>query len=364
MPASQINAAAQIRAATITLALLAPTFSLPTAQLAEGALFLKKDGSVPLTANLNFGGFTGTSVPTPTAADQIANKGYVDSTTQGLDPKPGVRAVAVANVASLSGAATIDGVALTVGVDRLLLTAQTAGAQNGIWVVQTGAWTRPSDYAAGSSTVVTDGAYVMVEQGTAYKGTGWIIASQGAITVDTTATTWQQFQGATTITAGNGVSVTGNVVAVKNGNGLVFDGSTNLTLNLTGASLNLSAAGLKIADAGSPGQVMLGGTSNAATFTTLSGDVLSVGSSGVVTLATAVRRSTSFVINELPGGAVNGTNTIFTLASTPVVGTVEVFLNGQKLFPGSGNDYTVASGTVTLLTAPVTGDRVVTNYQV
>lgn len=363
MPVSTINAAAQIRPGTVTLALIAAGFLLPTAQLAEGALFLKRDGSVALTASLNFNGFTGSGIPTPTAADQIANKGYVDSTTQGLDPKPGVKGLAPANVATLSGTTTQDGVTFGAG-DRIFLPFQTTASQNGIWVVQTAGWTRPPDYAAGSSTIVTDGAYVMIELGTLYKGTGWITTTQGTITVDTTATTWQQFQGATTITAGSGILLTGNQISVRNGNGLIFDGATALTLSLSGASLNLSAGGLKISDAASPGQVMLGGAANAATFTTFSGDVASVSGTGAVALSTVFRRTSSFVVNELPTGALNGVNTTFTLAATPVVATVEVYLNGQKLYPGAGNDYTIASGTITMLSAPVTGDRLVVNYQV
>ena len=363
MPVSTINAATQIRSGTITLALLASGFSLPTANLAEGALFLKRDGTVALTANLNFNGFTGTGVTTPVSATDIANKAYVDSTTLGLDPKPGVKGLAPANVTTLSGVTTVDGVTYAAG-ERIFLPFQTTQSQNGIWVVQTTAWTRPLDYAAGSSTVVTEGAYVMVENGTLYKGTGWITSTAGTITVDTTATVWQQFQGATTITSGSGIILTGNQIAVRNGFGISFDGATAVTLTLNGTSLNLAAAGLKITDAASPGQVMLGGAAKAAAFTTFTGDVLSVSGTGVVALAATFRRANSFVVNELPTGTINSVNTSFTTAATPITGSVEVYLNGQKLFPGAGNDYTIASGTITMLSAPITGDRLVVNYQV
>jgi len=49
-----------------------------------------------------------------------------------------VAALADANVASLSGATTIDGVAVAAG-DRVALTAQTTATENGVWVVQAGA---------------------------------------------------------------------------------------------------------------------------------------------------------------------------------------------------------------------------------
>lgn len=40
--------------------------------------FLKRDGSYPLTGNLNFNGYTGYNVPLPQSSSQIANKEYVD----------------------------------------------------------------------------------------------------------------------------------------------------------------------------------------------------------------------------------------------------------------------------------------------
>jgi hypothetical protein len=70
----------------------------------------------------------------------------------------------------------------------------------------------------------------------------------------------------------------------------------------------------------------------------------------------------NFVTRETPTGAVNGTNTSFVLANTPVTGSEQVFLNGILQEPGSGNDYTISVATITYLTAPVTGDKVRVNY--
>lgn len=77
-------------------------------------------------------------------------------------------------------------------------------------------------------------------------------------------------------------------------------------------------------------------------------------------VATAI--AAKFVIRETPTGAVNGTNTSFVLANTPVTGSEEVFLNGILQEPGVGNDYTISVATITYLTAPVTGDKVRVNY--
>jgi len=58
----------------------------------------------------------------------------------------------------------------------------------------------------------------------------------------------------------------------------------------------------------------------------------------------------------------NGTNTSFVLAFTPTVGTEEVFLNGVLQEPGAGNDYTISGGTITMLTAPASDDKLVVCY--
>jgi len=73
--------------------------------------------------------------------------------------------------------------------------------------------------------------------------------------------------------------------------------------------------------------------------------------------------NTKFVTRETPTGSVNGTNTSFSLANTPVVGSEEVYLNGILQEPGAGNDYTISGSTITYLTAPVTGDKVRVNYR-
>jgi hypothetical protein len=71
----------------------------------------------------------------------------------------------------------------------------------------------------------------------------------------------------------------------------------------------------------------------------------------------------SFVTRETPTGTINGVNTTFTLANTPIVNTEQIFLNGLLLEPGAGNDYTISGATITMLIVPATGDRLKANYQ-
>jgi hypothetical protein len=71
------------------------------------------------------------------------------------------------------------------------------------------------------------------------------------------------------------------------------------------------------------------------------------------------------VVNgETPSGAIDGTNDTFTLSSTPIPGSIQVFRNGLFLREGASNDYTV-SGTQIIFTAdalPQPGSVVVVNY--
>jgi hypothetical protein len=95
------------------------------------------------------------------------------------------QAVATGNI-TLSGTQTIDGYAALAG-DQILCAGQTAGSQNGPWLVAAGGWTRPTDYASG---LVVKGRSVQVNGGSPANVGLWVMATITAVTVDTTATTW------------------------------------------------------------------------------------------------------------------------------------------------------------------------------
>lgn len=102
------------------------------------------------------------------------------------DVKNSVRAATTANIV-LSGAQTIDGVVLVVG-DRVLVKNQAVGAQNGIYVVQAGAWVRAQD--ADSNDDLTSGCIVPVTEGTTNGDKAFILATNDPITVGTTSLSW------------------------------------------------------------------------------------------------------------------------------------------------------------------------------
>jgi len=69
----------------------------------------------------------------------------------------------------------------------------------------------------------------------------------------------------------------------------------------------------------------------------------------------------SFVVRETPSGTINGVNTTFTLANTPSLDTEQLFLNGVLQEPG-GEDYTISGTTITMVDAPIAGDRLKVSY--
>ena len=73
--------------------------------------------------------------------------------------------------------------------------------------------------------------------------------------------------------------------------------------------------------------------------------------------------SANFVDKEIPSGSINGSNTSFSLANTPVAGSEHVYLNGVLQESGSGNDYTISAATITYLAAPLTGEKLRVSYR-
>jgi hypothetical protein len=67
-------------------------------------------------------------------------------------------------------------------------------------------------------------------------------------------------------------------------------------------------------------------------------------------------------LNEIPSGTINGVNVTFTLAHTPV-GQIMLYLNGQYMTVGVGEDYILSGITITMAAPLIPGDKIRTNYQ-
>jgi hypothetical protein len=172
-----------------------------------------------------------------TGNQQIATKAYVDSVAQGLSPIGDVVAMttgALAACAYDNGTAGVgatltedaangaleaqDGVTLTLN-QRLLVKDQADTFENGVYqlsTVGTGAakWvlTRVTDM---DSTGEIASVFVFVSGGTTGADTGWVCTSEPEATVlGTSAITFAQFSAAGQITAGTGLSKSGNTIGV------------------------------------------------------------------------------------------------------------------------------------------------------
>lgn len=116
----------------------------------------------------------------------LATRDYVETRIMEelykLDSKQSVRAVATTPIV-LSGAQSIDSVAVVAG-DRVLVTAQASGKDNGLWIVAVGAWASAKD--ADASVEVTPGLLVGVEEGAVYADTYWQLTTNAPIVLGVT----------------------------------------------------------------------------------------------------------------------------------------------------------------------------------
>ena len=186
------------------------------------------------TGNVDINSNELTNVSDPTSAQSAATKAYVDAVKTGLDVKDSVKVATTANI-TLSGTQTIDGVAVSAD-ERVLVKNQSTGSQNGIYDCKAGSWSRSSDFD--SNTEVTSGAFVFVEQGTTNADSGFVLTTDGSITVGTTSLSFTQFSGAGQITAGDGLQKSGNTLStdLKANGGVVIE-SGELAVKLDATSI-------------------------------------------------------------------------------------------------------------------------------
>jgi len=193
----------------------------------NGNLILSPNGTGSVTVPSGYesrGGF---------GSDSLVNKSYVDSVANGLDVKKSVRVATTAALsatynngagtltASSNGAIVIDGVTLSTD-DRVLVkdfdgSSNPTHVANGFYkVTNTGGasatfvLTRTPDADAASE--LTPGAFTFVEQGTDNADNGYVLTTDGSVTLGTSAITFEQFSGAGQIDAGNGLTKSGNTI--------------------------------------------------------------------------------------------------------------------------------------------------------
>jgi hypothetical protein len=189
----------------------------------NGNLDLTPNGTGTVTVPSGYAGRAGFT------SDSLANKSYVDSVANGLDVKASVRVASTANLAAVynnaagtltnsgsQAAIAIDGVTL-IAQNRVLVKNQSAAAQNGFYkvtTVGTGStnWVLTRTPDADAASELTAGAFTFAEEGTLNGDNGYVMSTDGAVTLGTTSITFEQFSGAGQITAGNGLTKNGNTI--------------------------------------------------------------------------------------------------------------------------------------------------------
>ena len=196
MAVTMIRGKSQIKANTIDVGRLEADFT-------AGSDWNHSNGS-------NDAVITGGEVPVN--ANDYTIKSYVDNLVNGNSWKESVKVIAVANEASLSGLAlTIDGIDVDADGDRVLLTQQSTATENGVWIAHSGAWTRAADWPTGADA---SSYATLVEEGTAYADTAWVVTNDaGAATIATHTLLWAKFSN---VSSGN-THVYNEEPAVTNG---------------------------------------------------------------------------------------------------------------------------------------------------
>ncbi len=211
----------------------------------EASVFLRHDGSIPLSGNLSAGGNEITSLGAPTTPQSAARLVDLQSLQAGLAWKQSVRCATTGPgtlSSSFENGDTVDGVVLQTG-DRVLIKDQAAAAANGIYIVAaSGAPTRSTD---ADTAAELRAAAVMVEEGTENADTAWTQTSDGFV-LEVDPIEWQQFRGALDFSAGDGLDFSGAVLSVVADDGIQV-GPSGVGAKLDGSTLSKSALGLKVA---------------------------------------------------------------------------------------------------------------------
>jgi len=213
-----------------------------------------------LTAGLAVNGQKVTGMGAPGDPADATTKQYVDNLLNGIAWKESVRLATVAPLAAYTrlvnvitavgnGAmANIDGTAVAI-TNRILLKNGAVGQDNGLFAItQVGdggnpfILTRTTD--ADTSAEVNSDLAVFVEEGVTLADTGWTLTTNDPITLNITPLAFTQFTGLGSVTAGDGLTKTGDTIDV-----VTADDSMTVNANSIQVKVN-AVGGLAVTGAG------------------------------------------------------------------------------------------------------------------
>jgi hypothetical protein len=222
-----------------------------------------------------------------------------------------------------------------------------------------------------------------------------LTVNSGALTISLAATSGLNLTSGLAVGAGAGISVLANTVAVSlnatsglntaaglqvtAGNGIILT-SNAVTVRLNATPALEFVTGAMQVQVNATGGITRSGTGLTLPLTT-KGDILTfstttvrlpVGANGFVLAANSATATGlewvagggggggTFRDNEIPTGLINGVNATFTLAFTPIVGSLILNVNGVIQRLGATDDYTLTAATITFLAGaiPTTGEEI------
>lgn len=211
-----VNAKGRVTAATLLGASDIPNItSAKVTDFVTTATAIRLDQFASPTSDVSFNSQKLINVADPVASSDAANKAYVDATATGLTFKDSCRAASTANVNLSAPGTSIDGVTMSSG-DRILIKDQTDGTANGIYIFNgaSSAMTRSLD--ADTDAEVKSGMLTLVTEGSLSAAVSYVLSTANPITLGVTSLSFVAFaSGGGSVSAGNGIQVSGSTVSVK-----------------------------------------------------------------------------------------------------------------------------------------------------